>query len=30
MTYPEEPMPKTAAANIKGRVAFWRGVRVDP
>ncbi len=25
-TYPE---PKPAAAEIKGRVAFWRGVRVD-
>lgn len=23
------PEPKTAAAEIKDRVAFWRGVRVD-
>ena len=24
------PDPKPAAANIRGRVAFWRGVRVIP
>jgi uncharacterized protein (DUF427 family) len=24
------PQPKDAAANIKGRVAFWKGVRVTP
>ncbi len=23
------PEPKTAAANIKDRIAFWRGVRVE-
>jgi uncharacterized protein (DUF427 family) len=23
------PQPKSAAANIKGRVAFWRGVEVS-
>ena len=23
------PDPKTAAANIKGHVAFWRGVQVE-
>ena len=23
------PEPKAAAAEIKGRIAFWRGVRVD-
>jgi uncharacterized protein (DUF427 family) len=23
------PEPKEAAANIKGRIAFWKGVRVD-
>ncbi len=23
------PDPKTAAANIKGRIAFWRGVRIE-
>ena len=26
--YYEEPKP--AAAEIRGRIAFWRGVRVDP
>ena len=26
-TYPD---PKSAAANIRGRVAFWRGVVVEP
>lgn len=24
------PEPKPAAAEIRGRVAFWRGVRVEP
>jgi uncharacterized protein (DUF427 family) len=24
------PEPKSAAANIKDRVAFWRGVKVEP
>lgn len=24
------PDPKDAAASIRGRVAFWRGVRVEP
>lgn len=24
------PTPKDAAANIKDRVAFWRGVKVEP
>jgi len=24
------PEPKSAAARIKGRVAFWRGVSVEP
>lgn len=24
------PDPKPAAANIKGYIAFWRGVRVEP
>ena len=24
------PEPKTAAENIRGRVAFWKGVRVEP
>lgn len=24
------PDPKPAAANIRGRVAFWRGVEVNP
>ncbi len=24
------PEPKSAAANIKGYVAFWKGVRVEP
>ena len=24
------PEPKDAAAEIKGRVAFWRGVKVEP
>lgn len=24
------PDPKGAAASIRGRVAFWRGVRVEP
>ncbi len=24
------PDPKPAAAEIKGRVAFWKGVRVEP
>ena len=24
------PAPKEAARNIAGRVAFWRGVRVEP
>jgi uncharacterized protein (DUF427 family) len=23
------PAPKTAAANIKGRIAFWKGVAVE-
>ena len=23
------PEPKSAAANIQGRIAFWRGVRVE-
>lgn len=23
------PDPKPAAANVKGRIAFWRGVRVE-
>jgi uncharacterized protein (DUF427 family) len=24
------PEPSAAAASIKGRIAFWKGVRVDP
>lgn len=24
------PTPKDAAQNIAGRIAFWKGVRVDP
>ena len=24
------PDPKPAAANIRGHVAFWRGVRIEP
>ena len=24
------PVPKAAAAEIRGRIAFWRGVRVEP
>jgi uncharacterized protein (DUF427 family) len=24
------PEPKEAAANIKGRIAFWKGVTVQP
>ncbi len=24
------PEPKSAAANIKGRIAFWKGVKVTP
>lgn len=24
------PDPKPAAANIKGMIAFWRGVRIEP
>lgn len=24
------PEPKAAAANIAGRIAFWKGVRVEP
>lgn len=24
------PQPSAAAENIKGRVAFWRGVKVEP
>jgi uncharacterized protein (DUF427 family) len=24
------PEPKEAASNIKGRIAFWRGVKVEP
>lgn len=24
------PEPKPAAAEIKGRIAFWKGVRVEP
>ncbi len=24
------PEPKPAAANIKDRIAFWRGVKVEP
>ena len=24
------PEPKPAAAGIKGRIAFWKGVRVEP
>jgi uncharacterized protein (DUF427 family) len=24
------PSPSAAAANIKGRVAFWKGVQVEP
>jgi uncharacterized protein (DUF427 family) len=24
------PAPKTAAENIRGRVAFWKGVKIEP